>query len=53
MFVGEQPGGQEHRAGEPFVGPAGRILDEAFAAARIDRSTIYLSNPRVPALAGA
>jgi DNA polymerase len=33
MLVGEQPGDHEDRAGEPFVGPAGRILDEALAAA--------------------
>jgi DNA polymerase len=44
VFVGEQPGDQEDKAGEPFVGPAGRILDEALAAARIDRSSIYLTN---------
>jgi DNA polymerase len=44
MFVGEQPGDQEDIAGEPFVGPAGRVLDEALEAARIDRSTIYLTN---------
>jgi DNA polymerase len=44
MFVGEQPGDQEDKVGEPFVGPAGRVLDEALAAAGIDRSTIYLTN---------
>src|SRR5690242_15482618 len=38
MFVGEQPGDQEDRAGEPFVGPAGHVLDEALEAAGIDRT---------------
>lgn len=44
MFVGEQPGDQEDRAGKPFVGPAGRVFDEALEAAGIDRSTIYVTN---------
>ena len=44
MFVGEQPGDQEDRAGRPFVGPAGRLLDEALEAAGIDRSTAYVTN---------
>ncbi len=44
MFVGEQPGDVEDKRGEPFVGPAGRILDEALAAAGIDRSRVYLTN---------
>jgi DNA polymerase len=44
MFVGEQPGDVEDKRGEPFVGPAGRILDEALAAADIDRSRVYLTN---------
>ncbi len=44
MFVGEQPGNQEDRAGKPFVGPAGRLLDEALVAAGIDRSTTYVTN---------
>jgi uracil-DNA glycosylase len=44
MFVGEQPGDQEDRAGEPFVGPAGRLLDEALVEAGIDRSTTYVTN---------
>lgn len=44
MFVGEQPGDQEDRHGEPFVGPAGRVLDEAFELAGIDRGSIYLTN---------
>jgi DNA polymerase len=44
MFVGEQPGDHEDRVGRPFVGPAGRLLDEALDAAGIDRSTTYLTN---------
>ena len=44
MFVGEQPGDQEDRAGEPFVGPAGRVLDEALEAAGIDRTRVYVTN---------
>jgi uracil-DNA glycosylase family protein len=44
MFVGEQPGDQEDRAGKPFVGPAGALFDEALEAAGIDRSTTYVTN---------
>jgi DNA polymerase len=44
MLVGEQPGDREDVAGEPFVGPAGRLLDEALAAAGIDRATVYVTN---------
>jgi uracil-DNA glycosylase family protein len=44
MFVGEQPGDQEDRAGAPFVGPAGKILDEALEEAGIDRSLAYVTN---------
>jgi uracil-DNA glycosylase len=44
MFVGEQPGDQEDRAGEPFVGPAGKLLDRALADAAIDRRTTYVTN---------
>jgi DNA polymerase len=44
MFVGEQPGDQEDRAGEPFVGPAGQLLDKALVEAGIDRSTTYVTN---------
>jgi DNA polymerase len=44
LFVGEQPGDQEDRAGLPFVGPAGRILDQAMEEAGIDRSTVYVTN---------
>jgi uracil-DNA glycosylase family protein len=44
MLVGEQPGDQEDVAGEPFVGPAGRLLDEALAAAGIDRERAFVTN---------
>ena len=44
MFVGEQPGDYEDRAGKPFVGPAGRLLDDALVQAGIDRSTTYVTN---------
>ena len=44
MLVGEQPGDQEDRKGEPFVGPAGRILNEAMATAGIDRRDVFLTN---------
>ena len=44
MLVGEQPGDQEDKAGKPFVGPAGRLLDKALAEAGIDRSAAYLTN---------
>lgn len=44
VLVGEQPGDQEDRAGRPFVGPAGQLLDRALAAAEIDRGTAYLTN---------
>ncbi|PZE73387.1 UdgX family uracil-DNA binding protein [Curtobacterium sp. MCBD17_019] len=44
MLVGEQPGDQEDRAGEPFVGPAGRLLASAVERAGIDRSTVYVTN---------
>ena len=44
MLVGEQPGDREDREGRPFVGPAGRLLDEALAEAGIDRSRAYLTN---------
>ncbi len=44
MLVGEQPGDVEDRRGEPFVGPAGRVLDEALDAAGIDRSRVYVTN---------
>ena len=44
VFVGEQPGDKEDLAGKPFVGPAGRVLDEALAAAGIDRVTVFVTN---------
>jgi len=44
MFVGEQPGDQEDKAGRPFVGPAGKLLDKAVAEAGIDRSLAYVTN---------
>jgi DNA polymerase len=44
MMVGEQPGDKEDLAGKPFVGPAGRILDEAIAEAGIDRKTVFVTN---------
>jgi uracil-DNA glycosylase len=44
MFVGEQPGDREDVEGAPFVGPAGRVLDDALARAGIDRSTVYVTN---------
>lgn len=44
MLVGEQPGDREDREGEPFVGPAGRVLDEALELAGIPRPDVYLTN---------
>ncbi|WP_174273868.1 UdgX family uracil-DNA binding protein [Sphingomonas bacterium] len=44
MFVGEQPGDQEDLAGRPFVGPAGRMFDQALELAGIDRATAYVTN---------
>jgi uracil-DNA glycosylase family protein len=44
MMIGEQPGNQEDLEGKPFVGPAGKLLDEALLAAGIDRKRIYLTN---------
>jgi uracil-DNA glycosylase len=44
VFVGEQPGDKEDLAGRPFVGPAGRILDQALEAAGIDRRLAYVTN---------
>jgi uracil-DNA glycosylase len=44
MLVGEQPGDKEDRSGHPFVGPAGRILDEALLTAGIDRDDVYVTN---------
>lgn len=44
MLVGEQPGDREDVEGKPFVGPAGRVLDEALEAAGIDRGRVYVTN---------
>jgi len=44
MLVGEQPGDKEDLAGEPFVGPAGGLLDRALEEAGIDRSEAYVTN---------
>jgi uracil-DNA glycosylase family protein len=44
VFVGEQPGDSEDREGRPFVGPAGRVFDEALAAAGIERKLTYVTN---------
>ncbi|MFG1941642.1 UdgX family uracil-DNA binding protein [Nonomuraea sp. NPDC048826] len=44
MLVGEQPGDQEDRQGHPFVGPAGRILDQGLEEAGIDRDEVYVTN---------
>ena len=44
IFVGEQPGNEEDLTGKPFVGPAGRLFDEALAEAGIDRKQTYVTN---------
>jgi len=44
VFVGEQPGDQEDKAGEPFVGPGGRLLDACMEEAGIDRGAAYVTN---------
>ncbi len=44
MLVGEQPGDREDKEGEPFVGPAGRLLDRALEEAGIDRPEAYVTN---------
>jgi uracil-DNA glycosylase len=44
MLVGETPGDEEDREGRPFVGPAGRLLDEALAEAGLDRREVYVTN---------
>ncbi len=56
-LVGEAPGGQEDRAGRPFVGPAGQILSDALAAAGLDRGSVWITNvvkcrPTTPGVAG-
>ena len=44
MFIGEAPGAQEDKAGRPFVGPAGKLFDEALQQAGIDRDEVYVTN---------
>jgi DNA polymerase len=44
MLVGEQPGNEEDLAGQPFVGPAGRLLDKALSEAGVDRGLTYVTN---------
>lgn len=44
IVVGEQPGDQEDRVGKPFIGPAGKLLDRALAAAGVDRAKVYVTN---------
>ncbi|MGK3201718.1 UdgX family uracil-DNA binding protein [Amycolatopsis sp. MEPSY49] len=44
LVVGEQPGDKEDVAGEPFVGPAGKLLDRAFDEAGFDRKALYVTN---------
>jgi len=44
MLVGEQPGDQEDLTGKPFVGPAGKVLDEALEKAGVDRKDVYVTN---------
>lgn len=57
VLVGEAPGGQEERAGHPFVGPAGQILAEALAAVGVTREQLWITNvvkcrPTAPGVAG-
>jgi uracil-DNA glycosylase family protein len=44
MFVGEQPGNDEDLQGKPFVGPAGKLLDQALEEAGINREEVYVTN---------
>ena len=44
LFIGEQPGDQEDRQGRPFVGPAGKLLDQGLEEAGIDRDRVYITN---------
>jgi DNA polymerase len=44
VFIGEQPGDEEDKAGRPFVGPAGRLLDQALIDAGVDREAVYITN---------
>jgi len=44
MFVGEQPGDSEDKTGHPFVGPAGKLLDEVLVEVGIDRADVFVTN---------
>src|SRR5881275_2738367 len=44
MMIGEQPGDREDREGHPFVGPAGRLLDQCLEEAGIERKAVYVTN---------
>src|SRR4029078_12529518 len=44
LFIGEQPGNEEDLTGNPFVGPAGRLFDDALSEAGIDRAQTYVTN---------
>jgi len=44
LFVGEGPGEQEDKQGEPFVGPAGQLLDDMLAMIGLDRRRVYIAN---------
>jgi uracil-DNA glycosylase family 4 len=44
MMIGEQPGDQEDKQGRPFVGPAGKLLDQCLEEAEIDRCNVYVTN---------
>src|SRR5678815_1577111 len=44
MFIGEQPGDQEDLTGKPFVGPAGKLLDQVLKEVGIDRNNVYVTN---------
>lgn len=44
MFIGEGPGAQEDRQGQPFVGPAGKLLDRMLAAVGLRRAEVYITN---------
>src|SRR3954468_20050524 len=44
FLIGEQPGNEEDLEGRPFVGPAGRMLNEILKRAKIDRNEIYVTN---------
>jgi uracil-DNA glycosylase family protein len=44
MMIGEQPGDKEDKEGRPFVGPAGRLLDQCLEEAGIDRRSVYVTN---------